>query len=199
MLSETLTEGLEAYRIGPKIRALRSEKDLGLAELGAHSGLSSGMLSKIERGQVFPTLPTLLRIALVFGVGLDHFFGPGENNPMLEITRAGRRVRLPNTPEGAISYLFESLDYAADRRDFDGFFADFSASGPIAPPHSHPGNELFVVLEGAVELHIHGKVHRLEKGDAVHFDSGYQHAYKVAGQHPARAIVITTRGALPGV
>jgi hypothetical protein len=32
------------------------------------------MLSKIERGQLFPTLPTLLRIAMVFGVGLEHFF-----------------------------------------------------------------------------------------------------------------------------
>ena len=71
MLSEALSEGLQSYRIGPKIRALRSEKSLALAQLGDHTGLSAGMLSKIERGQVVPTLPTLMRIALVFGVGLD--------------------------------------------------------------------------------------------------------------------------------
>ena len=52
MLTETLQDGLDAYRIGPKIRALRLEKGLALAELGAQSGLSSGMLSKVERGQV---------------------------------------------------------------------------------------------------------------------------------------------------
>ena len=43
---------------------------MGLAQLGKHTGLSPGLLSKIERGQLFPTLPTLLRIALVFGEGL---------------------------------------------------------------------------------------------------------------------------------
>jgi transcriptional regulator with XRE-family HTH domain len=66
MISETLAEGLAEYRIGRKIRALRQAKKLGLVQLGEHSGLSPGMLSKIERGQVVPTLPTLLRIAMVF-------------------------------------------------------------------------------------------------------------------------------------
>ena len=63
MLSPTLREGLKAYAIGPKIRAIRLKKKIGLVELGKHTGLSPAMLSKIERGQLFPTLPTLLRIA----------------------------------------------------------------------------------------------------------------------------------------
>ena len=74
MLTATLQAGLDAYTIGPKLRALRLKKKMGLVELGRHTGLSSAMLSKIERGRLFPTLPTLLRIALVFGVGLDFFF-----------------------------------------------------------------------------------------------------------------------------
>jgi transcriptional regulator with XRE-family HTH domain len=42
--------------------------------LGKHTSLSAAMLSKLERGKLFPTLPTLIRIALVFGVGLEYFF-----------------------------------------------------------------------------------------------------------------------------
>lgn len=53
MLSQTLSAGLESYQIGPKIRALRLKKNLGLVQLGQHTGMSSGMLSKIERGQLF--------------------------------------------------------------------------------------------------------------------------------------------------
>ena len=83
MLSETLTAGLERYRIGPKVRALRLRKKLGLVQLGQHTGLSPAMLSKIERGQLFPTLPTLLRIALLFGVGLEHFFVDGSSGASL--------------------------------------------------------------------------------------------------------------------
>ena len=81
MLSETLATGLEHYKIGPKIRALRLKKKLGLVQLGEHTGLSPGMLSKIERGALFPTLPTLLRISLVFGVGLEHFFVESKKRP----------------------------------------------------------------------------------------------------------------------
>ena len=73
MLSKTLQDGLSDYRIGDKIRTLRLKKKMGLVELGKHTGLSPALLSKIERGRLFPTLPTLLRIALVFGVGLEFF------------------------------------------------------------------------------------------------------------------------------
>ena len=108
MLTEALSEGLETYRIGPKVRVLRTAKAMGLAQLGDHTGLSAGMLSKIERNQVVPTLPTLLRIAMVFGVGLEHFFDEGDA-PVLEVVRAKNRIKLPNTTETMPSFFFESL------------------------------------------------------------------------------------------
>src|SRR6186997_942316 len=114
MLSDTLTAGLEQYRIGPKIRTLRLKKKMGLVELGKHTGLSPAMLSKIERGQLFPTLPTLLRIALVFSVGLDFFFSGSREKPVLGVVRRGDRIRFRERPEARdIAYEFESLDYPA--------------------------------------------------------------------------------------
>ena len=73
-LTSTISEGLTRYSIGEKLRSLRLRKSMGLVELGKHTGLSAALLSKLERGKLFPTLPTLLRIALVFGVGLEYFF-----------------------------------------------------------------------------------------------------------------------------
>src|SRR6188768_2180274 len=106
MISDTLADGLAAYRIGPKIRSLRKGKRLGLVQLGEHSGLSPALLSKIERGQLVPTLPTLLRIALVFGVGLEHFFNPGER-PAVSVVRRAERLRLPDRPgSDRPTYLF---------------------------------------------------------------------------------------------
>ena len=55
MLSDTLTAGLKRYEIGSKVRALRVKKKLGLVQLGEHTGLSPALLSKIERGQLFPS------------------------------------------------------------------------------------------------------------------------------------------------
>ena len=87
MLSETLAKGLGDYAIGDKLRALRLKKKMGLVELGRHTGLSAAMLSKVERGKLFPTLPTLYRIALVFSVGLEYFFLPRQ-----EAARLGHRT-----------------------------------------------------------------------------------------------------------
>src|SRR3954454_937507 len=120
MLSETLTAGLERYRIGPKVHALRSKKKLGLVQLGEHTGLSPSMLSKIERGQLFPTLPTLLRIAMVFGLGLEHFFVDSRDRPALAVVRKKDRLRLPDRPDAENpSYFFESLDFPVRDRKME--------------------------------------------------------------------------------
>jgi transcriptional regulator with XRE-family HTH domain len=74
MLSATLNQGLKNYAIGEKLRGLRLKKKMGLVELGRHTGLSAALLSKVERGKLFPTLPTLLRIALVVQRGARIFF-----------------------------------------------------------------------------------------------------------------------------
>src|SRR5687768_18563459 len=94
MLSKTLQDGLNDYAIGAKIRALRLKRKIGLVDLGKHTGLSPALLSKIERGHLFPTLPTLLRIALVFGVGLEYFFAGARDKPLVAIARKSQRVEI---------------------------------------------------------------------------------------------------------
>src|SRR4028118_1797730 len=148
MLSETLTAGLERYGIGPKVRALRRKKKLGLVQLGEHTGLSPAMLSKIERGQLFPTLPTLLRIAMVFGVGLECFFVEASERPTIAVVRKKDRLRLPDRAGDAIpSYFFESLDFPVTARKLQAFYAGFSSRTDASEPHQHAGAELIYVLK----------------------------------------------------
>src|SRR6476619_1496629 len=117
MLSKTLQDGLNDYGIGAKIRALRLKKKIGLVDLGKHTGLSAALLSKLERGRLFPTLPTLLRIALVFGVGLEYFFAGARDKPVVGVVRHRDRLRFPDKPATRDpSYVFESLDYPATER-----------------------------------------------------------------------------------
>ena len=63
------------------------EEEDGVGRAWRHTGLSPAMLSKVERGQLFPTLPTLLRIALVFSVGLDYFFAAERDKPAWAVAR----------------------------------------------------------------------------------------------------------------
>src|SRR4029077_3732882 len=97
-MTDTISEGLGRYSIGEKLRSLRLRKSMGLVELGKHTSLSAALLSKLERGKLFPTLPTLLRIAMVFGVGLDYFFTDERKRRIVGVVRKQERVRFPEKP-----------------------------------------------------------------------------------------------------
>jgi transcriptional regulator with XRE-family HTH domain len=192
MLSETLVTGLEQYKIGEKIRSLRLKKKLGLAQLGEHTGLSPAMLSKIERGQLFPTLPTLLRIALVFGVGLEHFFVETSERPTIAVVRRKDRLRLPDRPgEETPSYYFESLDFPVTDRKLQAFYAEFPISSKVSELHQHEGVELIYVLKGQLVVSIADDDVVLNEGDAMYFDSAAPHSYRREGGAPCSAIVVT--------
>jgi transcriptional regulator with XRE-family HTH domain len=193
MLTKTLQDGLNDYGIGAKIRALRLKKKIGLVDLGRHTGLSPALLSKIERGRLFPTLPTLLRIALVFGVGLEFFFAGTRDKPLIAVARKKQRVELPG-PAGArdTAYRFSSLDYPATERRFNCYYAEFL---PMAPdklrPHDHAGVEFIYVIQGTLSVHMNGEDHALDAGDAIYFDSTIPHAYRRSGGRLCSAVVVT--------
>ena len=193
MLSETLQTGLAGYDIGGKIRTLRLKKKMGLVELGQHTSLSPALLSKIERGRLFPTLPTLLRVALVFGVGLDFFFAGAREKPLVAVGRKRERVRLPERPQPADSaYHFESLDFAAVERKFSTYFAEFlPVAAEARRPHDHAGAEFIYVLQGSLHVRIGDEEHVLQQGDSIYFDSSVPHSYSRGGAAACRAIVVT--------
>jgi transcriptional regulator with XRE-family HTH domain len=195
MLSKTLQDGLNEYGIGPKLRALRLKKKIGLVDLGKHTGLSPALLSKVERGHLFPTLPTLLRIALVFGVGLEYFFAGARDKPLVAVTRKNERVELPERPgAGEAAYRFASLDYPATERRFNCYYAEFLAVPPgRLRPHDHAGVEFIYVMQGILTVHLSGDEHALAAGDALYFDSTAPHAYRRSGGRVCSAVIVTAK------
>ena len=192
MLSATLQRGLDEYGIGAKLRALRLKKKMGLVELGRHSGLSPALLSKIERGKLVPTLPTLYRIALVFSVGLEHFFTETSRQPTLAIVRKSERQRFPEKlGEKSPAYFFESLDFPALERYMSGYYVEFEGDGRPSHRHQHPGAELLYVIDGRLTITVGDAAHVLGAGDSMYFDSSEPHDYRSTGRKACRAIVVT--------
>ena len=194
MLSKTLEDGLAKYSIGEKLRALRLRKKMGLVDLGKHTKLSPALISKLETGKLFPTLPTLLRLSLVFSVGLDHFFsGAEDGGPVLALVRRGERLRFPDLPESdEVAYHFESLDFPSKDRRLNAYYAEFHRlAQDKVRRHQHGGVELIYLLRGTLELRIGKGEHTLEEGDALYFDSSVPHGYRRVGKQPCAAIVVS--------
>ena len=190
---DTISESLGRYSIGEKLRTLRLRKSMGLVELGKHTGLSAALLSKLERGKLFPTLPTLLRIALVFGVGLEYFFTDERKRRVVALVRREERVRLPERPAAQdVPYFFECLDYRATERKLSAYYAEFQdIPAEKLKSHQHAGIEFLFLVKGSLTLKIGSEEFLLEAEDAIYFDSAVQHSYRRRGSKPCTGVIVT--------
>ena len=87
--------------IGQHLRALRTREGITIKELGARTGLSQAMLSRIENGAASPSLKTLKTLARVFSVSVASLFQETEQRRDVSYVAAGQGVRL--TRQGVTS------------------------------------------------------------------------------------------------
>lgn len=191
---DLIEESMRPYAIAEKLRSLRLRKSMGLAQLAAHTGLSAAMLSKLENARLVPTLPTLIRIATVFNVGLDYFFTDARKRHVVAISRKDERIKFPADGKSRdAAYEFESLNFRAVERKLNAFLAHFHDVPPAkSAPHYHAGVEFLYVMDGHLEISIGSEDYQLSKGDAIYFDSLQKHSYRSRGQGRCAAVVVTT-------
>jgi transcriptional regulator with XRE-family HTH domain len=191
-ISDALRAELAQYLIGQKLRALRLRRSMGLTQLGQRTGLSPALLSKIENGKLVPTIPTLLRIATVFGVTLDHFFQNEHRRHIISVTRKEEREKAPEKQlSPGEGYDLERLDLGPGDRKFQPYLANFLPAAPFNPhPHMHQGVEFLHILSGKLELSIGSNATVLEPGDSVYFDSNLRHAYRNLDETTCTALMV---------
>jgi transcriptional regulator with XRE-family HTH domain len=192
---ETIRHLLANYDLGAKLRQLRLRKKIALVDLGRHTGLSASMLSQLENGKLVPTLPTLARIAMVFDVGLEHFFADQRARRVFSIVRAGERLRFPDRADSPTpGYFFEVLTFGATEKSMSAYLAEFPMhEAKESRPHFHSGAEFMYVLTGQLVVSYQGEDHLLEAGDSVYFDASEPHSYTGRSEECARAIVVTSQ------
>ncbi len=113
------------------------------------------MLPQLENGKLIRTLPTLARIAMVFDIGLDHFFDARRRQRIFAVVRGADRIRFPEragVPDAA--YFFECLAFAANEKSLQAYLAEFPRRVRAAEsPHFHEGAEFLYVLSGTLASH----------------------------------------------
>lgn len=191
---ETVQRVLSSYDLGAKLRHLRMRKKLGLVELGKHTGLSASMLSQLENGKLVPTLPTLARIAMVFDVGMDYFFGDRKKKLLFNTVRNGERIRFPDRADSpAPAWFFECLAFSSQSKSMQAYLATIQPrERQRAEEHVHDGAEFVYVLEGELSIIYGDEEQILKAGDSAYFDGSEPHGYRATGDANARAIVVTT-------
>ena len=80
--------------IGRSVRAFRRQQGMTVADLAAVTGLSIGMLSKIENGITSPSLTTLQVLSHAFSVPVTAFFKSYEERREVQHVKAGDHIEI---------------------------------------------------------------------------------------------------------
>jgi transcriptional regulator with XRE-family HTH domain len=164
--------------VGPRLRALRQQRDMTLADLSAATGISVSTLSRLESGQRRPNLELLLPLAQAHQVPLDELIGAAATgDPRIHaqpFTRNGMTV-LPLTrrPGGLQAYKLV-IGTSRARQDPD--------------LQVHEGYDWLYVLSGQLRIVLGAHDLLLRAGEAAEFDTRVPHWFGRAGAEPVELL-----------
>ena len=174
---------------GARIRYERHQARLSLEALAAISGISRATLSKIERGERNPSLAVATGVADALGTPLADLLGE-RASPEVQVVRGDSATRLVDTTSGAIR---ESVLPVIDGVEIVRYtLRAHSSAGPFHP-HAAGVREVFIVLEGSVEIRSGTHRLQLEPGDIAAVPGDLSHEIANHGDTVTRMILILVR------
>jgi transcriptional regulator with XRE-family HTH domain len=182
-------------RLGLAIRHERQRQQLTIADIAERTGLSRGMLSKIENGQASMSLDSLSRVAEALGVSMASLFRhleTKEGGAQHIKAGAGMEVVRRGTRRGHTYHLL-AYDRGPKKR-FEPFLISLDDQSEVFPVFEHPGTEFIYMLQGKLEYR-HGKqTYVLDPGDSLTFDGAVPHGPERLIKLPIRFLSIFIYG-----
>lgn len=157
-------------KLGKRIKERREAFALSLSELSKLAGVSPSLLSQIEHMKASPSLNTLKAIANSLQTTIGALVGEKELINRNPVVRHNKKKLVKQTDYGA--FLYQISDYSPVqnietylvRLDNNGHCKGLTNSTRHAQEFCH-------ILSGIVEISLNGKLHVLNQGDSIYFDS----------------------------
>ena len=174
--------------MGGKLRHARLMKAMTLKQVSEAARCSESLISKIENGRAYPSLPTLHRIAVSLGTTVAALLASGGDAAAVVFLPAERLAAAINVDGIQLERLFPHQDANLLESTIHRIAAGASNEGAFV----HQGEELGYVLEGEIELVVGGKVYLAPSGASFHFRSEIPHGYRNATDQPAKILWVST-------
>lgn len=176
--------------LGAHIRKLRRQKDLSIAGMAEAAGISAGMLSKLENGQISPSLSTLQSIASALGIAMSALFAEFEDRRDCSYVKAGQGVLIERRGTKA-GHVYRLLGHAL-RGDIavEPYMIELREGSAPYTKFRHAGVEFIYMISGEVTYRHDDQSYVLQPGDALMFDSGALHGPESMEALPATYLSI---------
>jgi transcriptional regulator with XRE-family HTH domain len=161
--------------LGQHVRDVRRSRDLSVTDLAASAGISAGMLSKIENGQISASLSTLQAIAEALSVPLSSLFSSFEERQDCSFVPAGRGVTIERRGT-KVGHVYQLLGHLL-RGDvaIEPYLITLRDDAECYTHFRHAGIEFIHMLEGELRYRHGADVYVLKPGDSLLFDSAALH------------------------
>ena len=148
------------------LREIRKRSGMTLSDLSEASGVSLGVISKLERNQTQAEVGTLYKIGRVFGMRATDIL------TLAEAPLSNKKQAQAYESEG---FQFQSVKYAKAKC----IMASAKAGARISKPDvHHDDHEICWVLKGSIRLTLPKEAHVLSEGESIQFDAIQEHAYE---------------------
>lgn len=180
-----------------RVREYRKQLGLSVGQLAALSGLSKGMLSKMENAQASPSLATLARLSGALGVPVTAFFrGLDEERDVLFV-KAGQGMDITHKGSRA-GHRYQMLgSMRGPQKRMEPLLVTLLERSEVFPLYQHPGTELLYILTGTLEYSYGNATYVLEPGDALQFNGEVTHGPRQLLQLPVQLLSIKAYGVPP--
>ncbi len=188
---DMMDRNLEAA-IGREVRTLRHQQGMTVADLARSTGLSIGMLSKIENGITSPSLTTLQSLAHALSVPVTNFFKSYEERRAVQHVKSGDHAEIDRrgTRAGHQYNLLGHIGSNASGVVVEPYLITLTAQSDTFPTFQHEGLELLYMLEGEVTYRHGDQLFPLKPGDSLFFDADARHGPEVLTKLPARFLSV---------
>jgi transcriptional regulator with XRE-family HTH domain len=178
--------------IGRAVRGFRRQKGLTVADLSRATGLSVGMVSKIENGLTSPSLSTLQALAHALSVPVTGFFRRFEERREVMHVKAGQHLAIERRGSRAGHHysLLGHIGANASGVMVEPYMITLTETSDVFPTFQHDGIELLYMLEGEVEYRHGDQTFLMQPGDSLFFDADAPHGPEKLNKLPARFLSV---------
>ncbi|MBO0663985.1 helix-turn-helix domain-containing protein [Jiella sp. MQZ9-1] len=178
--------------IGHEVRAFRKKLGITVSDLASATGISLGMLSKIENGNISPSLTTLQALSRALGVPLTAFFRRFEETRNAVFVKAGEGVELERrgTRAGHQYNLLGHIGNNTSGVTVEPYLITLTTDSDVFPTFQHDGMEFLYMLDGEVVYRHADSRYHMRPGDSFFFDADAPHGPEELVSLPARYLSI---------
>lgn len=179
--------------LGNRIRELRKSESLTMQELADKVGVTQGYISQIERGLIDPSLSVVRKISEVLEVPIISLFADDNDGQVVVIPSDKRKMLKFSGSNIVYEFLTPFTRAEKVQPKLEMLYIELQAkSWGSEEVMIHDADECLYVLEGVIEYHVNGKVHRVEAGDSIYVPEKNFHRMYNPGENVARAIGVIT-------